>query len=158
MNAVLTTQQKIYRVYQLLHNNNTVKASTLAAQNLYNALNIFVGQITTVGQTSPANSVALDTASDVNLLIFYFERLNLFEEVLKRTSYLGKRKGADGKFLLDTVALTKDDLSIFDPFLKLACANLFTSMQAFSREVNGAYRKRRLKNQIYKVSRWVTEN
>jgi len=74
-------------------------------------------------------------------LIHYWYKLDdVLEEVYKRTTYLGKNKSDEqGAHLLNRIAMTEDDRSIFESFLQNAQANVFDVISPFTHGIDGAY-------------------
>lgn len=116
MVSEINSTQKVYEIYDLLRR----------ADGVYSLIGKDVQEV---------------AEKDVKLLVFYYPQKELFDSVFTRTSYIAKtRKDKETRqHLLDVVALTQDDSDIFNPFLKDASRKVFEKLQAFTREVNGAY-------------------
>lgn len=136
---IIQEKQKIYEIYRMLEHTegDYTAVESQATFNLFTALNLYYG-----APESEDSQQQLVKEIAVTLLVFYFTETELFDEVFKRTSYIAKtRRDKETKqHLLDVIALTADDTSIFDPYLKGASSTLFAdTLQAFSRNVSGAY-------------------
>jgi len=110
-----------------------------AKSRIFRALSIFIDS-----QNTPSTDVAVQTlvaVKSISLIVFYYKVADIFAEVYKRTSYIAKsRRDKDTKqHLLDVVAMTQDDDSVFQPFLLDATSQVFSCLAGFTREVSGAY-------------------
>lgn len=116
MISEINSTQKVYEIYDLLRR----------ADGVYSLLE---------------KGAEVVSEKAVQMLVFYYSQADLFEAVFGRTSYIAKsRRDKETKqHLLDVIALTRDDTSIFDPFLKDASGKVFENLQAFTREIEGAY-------------------
>lgn len=79
--------------------------------------------------------------TSTQFLVFTYPREDIFEEVYKRTSIIGKhRTNKEGtQNMLNTLALTKDDDDIFESFLYDAAARVFECFTAFTKRHTGSY-------------------
>jgi len=135
LTSYLTAQQTPQTEYQLPY---SVEAQD-TKDNFFRALSLFVGGMDYVTPQELVNAVV--EVKDVGLLVLYYKESDLFDEVFKRTSYIARsRKDKDTKqHLLDLIALTQDEVSLFNPFLLDACSKVFEALASFTREVSGAY-------------------
>jgi len=98
--------------------------------------------VSTVGYKALPNALQQIAQGESNalFLVFCYTRGDIFEEVYKRTSYIGKsRFDKEGKNLLDTIALTQDDSDVFESLLYNACAVAFSYFSGFTKKHIGAY-------------------
>ena len=85
-------------------------------------------------------SQSIIMGKEPDFIVFAYDCEKIYEEVFKRTSYIGKsRTNEQGQHLLDLIALTKDDCSVFHPFLHDAAARIFVSFEAFTKNSTGNY-------------------
>ena len=64
---------------------------------------------------------------------FWYKTSRLREEVSKRTSFLGKMRGAEGQpHLLDRIALTADEEALFREYLRTAASDVYDMLAPFS--------------------------
>ena len=142
MLTTLTETQKIYEIYRLLDHSEGVYTTIeqQAEANLFSALNRYYGPENP--DINAPNQVVVESNLGVTLLVFYYKVSDIFNAVFERTSYIAKtRRDKETKsHLLDVIALTQDDATIFEPFLSDASSALFAdALHAFSRQVSGAY-------------------
>ena len=64
---------------------------------------------------------------------FWYKTSRLREEISKRTSFLGKMRGAEGQpHLLDRIALTADEEELFREYLRTAASDVYDMLAPFS--------------------------
>ena len=100
-----------------------------------------LGQLTMGSDPQITGTPVLNKTVDVSLVVYYYKVADLFEEVYKRTSYIARsRRDKETKtHLLDMIAMTQDDQSVFAPFLRDASSKLLEALVAFTKQVSGAY-------------------
>jgi len=141
---IINEKQKVYELYKLLGGGITdySEVTRLVENSLFHALSIYVGEgATNDPDTQQADTPVLVETLDISLIVFHYKLSDLFDEVYKRTSYIAKsRRDKETKtHLLDLVAMTKDDDSIFQPFLRDASSKVSQALSAFTKQVSGAY-------------------
>ena len=123
-------------------------------QKVYNLLSRTDGGYSVIDSLNAyAQAGEIAAVAPAQLLVFFYTEAELLEAVLGRTAYIAKsrRDKETQQHLLDVINLTRDDMLIFDPFLKDAARKVLESLQAFTREIDGAY----LHKQSSGIMAWV---
>jgi hypothetical protein len=108
---------------------------------------IIQGDVPGGGHQTVPGSVSLPAALSAILdnadafLVFSYLRSSIFEEVFKRSSYIGSRRvhESTGANMLDSIALTVDDDAIFQSYLYAAAAEVFLCFGSFVGSHTGSY-------------------
>lgn len=137
----VTTQQEIFSIYRMLENtfdNDFVSVEQRSLSNLYDVLNLYIGG-TEEDAEAITSSVTVKEIT-VALMLFYFEKQDIFEEIKKRTALIGRsRFDKNGNSQLERIAMTNDEKSIFESFFVDSTTKVFEAMSAFTRIVSGAF-------------------
>lgn len=111
-----------------------------AKNKFFKSLSLYVGGLNE--DTTPEQIAAATVETrQVKLTIFYYSYQTLINTVMQRTAYIAKtRRDKDTKaHLLDVVALTSDDTSIFAPFAIDAAGACLGALEAFTKQVQNAF-------------------
>lgn len=138
MELIIDTRDKLKNLQHQVEG-KFVRYGELAS---YEEQNIF--NIITWLTSSPTDEPQLPKpeAPKAKVAVYWYTTDGIFDEVYKRTSFIGKTRALDkegAQNALDVFAFTEDEKSLFKPFLRTIAAQVFDSLSAFTRNVKGAY-------------------
>lgn len=111
-----------------------------AKNKFFKTLSLYVGGMDETTTPEQILAATVETRS-VKLTVFYYSYQSLIDTVMQRTAYIAKtRRDKETKaHLLDVVALTADDTSIFAPFAVDAASAALGALEAFTKQVQNAF-------------------
>lgn len=121
-----------------------------AKNKFFKSLSLYVGGMNET--TTPEQILAATVETrQVKLTVFYYSYQTLLDTVMQRTAYIAKtRRDKETKaHLLDVIALTQDDTSIFSPFAVDSASACLGALEAFTKQVQNAF--------LYKASSGIEE-